>query len=278
MQKKWFRVFIFGNTLLPMFLFKKLLPPAARFALRQLFWQTRSWLYTGRKVYCPLCEHSYRTFLPFGNKGERRPQALCPRCHTVERHRLLWLYLLEELHIDRQSFTVLHMAPEPILQKKLKQFKNLNYRSADLESPVAMDKVDIQALPYADASFDLILCSHVLAHVPNDLQALQELRRVLRPGGRLLLQDRMHAALAKTLEQPDAHTPTQRLHAYGQADRFRNYGPDFAQRVAAQGFAVEAVEYALTRTPEEQYRLRLGQQEIIFVATPQAIKKQVSDV
>ncbi|WP_207435610.1 class I SAM-dependent methyltransferase [Sabulibacter ruber] len=247
-------------------LLKKILPAHTRLSLRKLFWLSRSWLYLGNKVYCPLCEGSFRTFLPFGS--ERRPQALCPRCHTVERHRLLWLYLQEQVSIAERPLEVLHMAPEPILQQRLKRLLNLKYRSADLTSPVAMDHVDIQALPYPDATFDLILCSHVLAHVPDDQKALRELRRVLKPTGRLLLQARLTLSAA-TLEKPDAVTPQQRLQAYGQADRYRNYGQDFAQRVAAEGFKVEAVEYAQTFAPEDQARLGLGQKEVIFVASPE---------
>ncbi|MBC3541265.1 class I SAM-dependent methyltransferase [Rufibacter sediminis] len=250
---------------MPVPLLKKVLPAQTRLSLRQFYWLSRSWLYVGNKVYCPLCEAAFRTFLPFGT--ERRQQALCPRCHTVERHRLLWLYLTEQVNITQRSLEVLHMAPEPILQSRLKRLLHLRYRSADLTSPVAMDHADIQALPYPDATFDLILCSHVLAHVPNDAKALQELRRVLKPTGQLLLQARLHPH-AHTVEQPNAITPQQRLQAYGQADRFRNYGQDFGQRVAAQGFSVEKVEYALTRTPEEQTRLGLGNGELIFVATP----------
>jgi SAM-dependent methyltransferase len=249
---------------MPLPLLKKMLPAHARLSLRKLFWLSRSWLYLGNKVFCPLCEGSFRTFLPFGN--ERRPQALCPRCHTVERHRLLWLYLQEQVKIEERPLHVLHMAPEPILQKRLQNLSNLTYRSADLTSPVAMDHVDLQALPYASASFDLILCSHVLAHVPQDKLALQELRRVLRPDGQLLLQSRLHPQ-EKTLEVPTALTAHQRAKAYGQADRFRNYGQDFAQRVVSQGFSVKEVEYALSRTAEEQARLGLGQGERIFVST-----------
>ncbi|KAA3439382.1 class I SAM-dependent methyltransferase [Rufibacter hautae] len=250
---------------MPLPLLKKVLPAHARLTLRKLYWLSRSWLYAGRKVYCLLCEGSFRTFLPFGT--ERRPQALCPRCHTVERHRLLWLFLQEKVKITEKPLEVLHMAPEPRMQTRLKGLLNLRYRSADLTSPVAMDHVDIQALPYPDGLFDLILCSHVLAHVPDDAKALQELRRVLKPDGQLLLQARLHPH-AQTLENPQALTPQQRLQAYGQADRFRNFGQDFGQRVAAQGFSVEAMEYALSRTPEEQTRLGLGKKEIIFVATP----------
>ncbi|WP_205502744.1 class I SAM-dependent methyltransferase [Rufibacter psychrotolerans] len=245
-------------------LLKKLLPAKARFSLRKLYWLSRSWLYLGRNVFCPLCEGSFRTFLPFGS--ERRPQALCPRCHTVERHRLLWLYLQEQVGITERPLEVLHMAPEPILQQRLKRLLNLRYRSADLTSPLAMDHVDIQALPYAPATFDLILCSHVLAHVPDDRQALRELRRVLKPGGTLLLQARLHPR-ATTLEVPQAVTPQQRLQAFGQADRYRNYGQDFAHRVAEEGFAVQAVEYALAHPPQERTRMGLGNQELIFVAT-----------
>jgi hypothetical protein len=248
-------------------LLKKVLPAKTRLSLRKLYWYSRGWLYLGNKVYCPLCEDSFRMFLPFG--PERRTQALCPRCHTLERHRLLWLYLQEQVHIQERHLEVLHFAPEPILQQRLKSLLNLKYRSADLTSPEAMDHVDIQSLPYPDHTFDLILCSHVLAHIPQDRKALQEMRRVLRPNGRILLQARIHPIPA-TLEVPGARTPAQRLKAYGQADRYRNYGQDFAQRVTAEGFTVEKVDYAQTRNPEEQAHLGLGQGHFIFVATPTA--------
>ncbi|MFA1770064.1 class I SAM-dependent methyltransferase [Rufibacter glacialis] len=249
---------------MPLPLLKKVLPAQTRLSLRKFFWLSRSWLYLGTNVYCPLCERSFRTFLPFGK--ERRSQALCPRCHTLERHRLLWLYLQEQVHLQERSLAVLHMAPEPIVQQRLHALPNLLYRSADLTSPVAMDRVDLQALPYATASFDLILCSHVLAHVPDETKALQELRRVLKPQGQLLLQARLHPQ-EKTLETPEAVTPLQRQQVYGQSDRFRKYGQDFGERVAAQGFTVQAVAYANSRPAEEQTRLGLGLQELIFVAT-----------
>ncbi|GAA4314752.1 hypothetical protein GCM10023183_35080 [Nibribacter koreensis] len=253
---------------LPMYLLKALLPAQTRLRLRSYSWWARGWFYQGKEVFCPLCEGHFQKFLPFG--VERRPQALCPKCHTLERHRLLWLYLQEQVQVETQQLSVLHMAPEPVLQEKLKRLPNLQYRSADLSSPLAMDKVDIQRLPYADASFDLILCSHVLAHVPDEKLALQELSRVLKPKGRLLLQARIFLDLPQTLEEADVATPQQRLKAHGQADRFRKYGLDFSERVSAQGFAVSPVDYAQTRTSQEQQHLGLGQQEIIFVATPSA--------
>lgn len=244
---------------------KKVLAPRRRLALRMLFWKVRGWVYRGSRKYCPLCEHSFRTFLPFGKPT--RLQALCPHCHTVERHRLLWHYLVEEIQVQTTGYRVLHMAPEPVIQEKLRRLPHLHYLSADLVSPVAMDKVDIQELPYAPAQFDLILCSHVLGHVPDDRQGLRELRRVLAPHGCLLLQDHVSLAFPIT-EELLSLTPVQRYTLFGQADRLRNYGQDFVKRVEAEGFIVETVDFATRFSTEEQQRLGLGHQECLYLARP----------
>lgn len=252
--------------LMPYPLLKKLLPPNLRLSLRMLFWRARGVVYLGQNVHCPLCTTSFRTFLPFGKP--MRAQAMCPRCNTVERHRLLWFYLVNELHIETRPLKVLHMAPEPIIQDRLKQLKNLDYLSADLVSPVAMQHVDLQALPFANNSFDLILCSHVLGHVPDDRKALRELCRVLRPQGVLLLQDHVNPQLHQTQEFPDSLTAQQRMTLYGQPDRCRNYGADFISRLQQEGFKVEAVDYTPPFSQKELQRLGLTYRETLYLASP----------
>ncbi|WP_161486704.1 class I SAM-dependent methyltransferase [Rufibacter roseus] len=231
-----------------------------------LYWRVRGVVYAGNKVYCPLCETSFSTFLPFG--VPERQQAMCPKCNTVERHRLLWLYLKHELHIETKPYKVLHMAPEPVLQDRLKQLPNLHYLSADLTAANAMQKVDLQQLPFSNASFDLILCSHVLGHVPDDLQAMRELSRVLTLKGLLLLQDHVYPNLAVTEEFPDSLTAQERYKLYGQPDRQRNYGQDFVERLEQQELQVKVVEYTPFTSEEECYKLGLAYRERLYLCSP----------
>jgi ubiquinone/menaquinone biosynthesis C-methylase UbiE len=78
---------------------------------------------------------------------------------------------------------VLHFAPEQAFYKLFRNQENLDYTTTDLLSPLADVKADICNLPFADNSYDIIFCNHVLEHIPDDTQAMKELFRVLKPGG-----------------------------------------------------------------------------------------------
>ena len=130
----------------------------------------------------PIDGSSYRKFLPYGYQNLRQ-NALCPGTLSLERHRLLWLYLDRKTTFLTDSIRVLHIAPEQVFYKKFKSFSHWDYTTSDLHSPLADVKADICALPFEDNSYDFILCNHVLEHIPNDLKAMEELYRVLKPGG-----------------------------------------------------------------------------------------------
>lgn len=197
--------------------------------------------YMGNRYVCPCCKGHFRKFLPFGIVP--RPNARCPWCLSLERHRLIWLYITDRTNLLSDNLRLLHFAPEYILQKKLASLPNLIYISADPNSARAMVKVDITTIPYRDNSFDAILCSHVLEHVIDDQKAMAELFRVLRPGGWAIIQSPVDLERNKTFEAPNATTPEDRLRLFGQSDHVRKYGRDYKDRLEKAGFSVKVDGY-----------------------------------
>ncbi len=169
---------------------------------------------------------------------------MCPRCDSLDRHRLLWLYLHNCTNIFRERLRVLHFAPEAIIQKKLRASPNLEYTSADLDSPLAMVSLDITDIPYAENTVDVILCSHVLEHIPDDRKAMSELYRILKPVGGALLQVPFDAERFETFEDPNVVDPKERERLFGQFDHVRVYGRDFKDRLEHAGFTLRRECYA----------------------------------
>ena len=123
--------------------------------------------YLGNNVKCPVCESSFRKFLPFGNKGE--DNRLCPKCLSLERHRLLWLYLKNETDFFHDKLKVIHIAPEQPFIKRFKKLKNLDYITADLVSPIADMHFDIMNIPLEDEIFDFVICNQELIRINNKI-------------------------------------------------------------------------------------------------------------
>ena len=140
--------------------------------------------------------------------------------------------------------TLLHYAPEPSTQSFLRRQLGGGYQSIDIASPLADAVMDATALDYLEESFDVLVCSHVLEHIPDDRRAMREMRRVLRPGGRALLQHPIVPG-QRTFEDPTATDPAERLRLFSQPDHVRVYGPDIEDRLREAGFSVEIV------TPED---------------------------
>jgi SAM-dependent methyltransferase len=237
---------------------RTLVPERYRGALRAL-------RYSGDRVACPCCGGHFSGFLPYG--VVRREGALCPRCDSLERHRLLYLYLRDRSPLFSERFRVLHIAPEPVFEKLLRALPNLDYLSADLRSPRAMVRMDICQIAYGDESFDFILANHVLEHVPDDKRAMRELRRVLSRKGFAILQAPIDTGRAETFEDPSVTSPEERERLFGNYDHVRMYGRDYADRLREAGFTVKVEPYAKELGPELSTRYGLMADEEIYVCT-----------
>ncbi len=222
---------------------------------------------SGSRYYCPCCEKSASRFLEKGNGIEVRGNAVCPHCGSLERTRLLYLFLKDKTNIFRDNPFILHFAPEDAL--KVHFAANPNYTDADLNPNLASHQMDITDIRFPDNHFDFIICSHVLGHVPNEQKALQELYRVLKSGGRLFLMSLMDPEAQLTLENPEYNTPEMKLRHYGEKDLERLYGNDFSERISAEGVTVERIDYRLQFSDSVRQRMALGngRREVIYLVT-----------
>lgn len=162
---------------------------------------------------------------------------------------------------------MLHIAPELSYMKKFESLENLDYTTADIESPLAKVKMDVHDIPFEDNTFDIIFCNHVLEHVHDDLRAMSEMKRVLRPGGWAILQVPFYYPLGEgTISDPTIEDPREREKRFGQDDHVRLYGKDYARRIRSTGFEVMEEKMVLEMEPDEVRRFALPPQEIIYRA------------
>lgn len=217
------------------------------------------WL-KGDRYTDPIDGKSFKRFLPYGY-GTQRPNVLSPSTLSLERHRLLWLYLKNETGFFTKPLKVLHMAPEQCFLSLFKKMKHLDYTTADLYSPIVDVKADILNLPFEENQFDIILCNHVLEHIEDDARAMKELFRVMKSGGMGIFQVPQDITRETSYEDDTIQTPEDRAKHFGQYDHVRIYGRDYFDRLRAAGFKVEEVDYSKTLPGElvEKYCLAKGE-------------------
>ncbi len=221
------------------------------------------WL-KGNRYTDPIDGKSFRKFLPYGYENQR-DNVLSPSTLSLERHRLLWLYLQNETDFFTTPKKVLHFAPEQAFYKRFRKQKNLDYTTTDLNSPLADVKADICNLPFKDEEFDVILCNHVLEHIPDDTKAMQELYRILKKGGMAILQIPQDLSREKTFEDNSITNRKERAKIFGQYDHVRIYGRDYFDKLRSIGFTVVEEDYTQKITPELVDKYRLAKGEIIPV-------------
>jgi SAM-dependent methyltransferase len=250
---------------------KKIISLLIRFVPRKYLQLMGGWgikivglFYKGKGVVCPICDSQFRIFLPYGRLSPR-PNALCPNCLSLERHRLMWIYLRERSSFFSNSLKVLHIAPEACFIQRFEKLHGDGYITADIESPLAKVKMDIHAIPFPDNSFDVVLCNHVLEHVNDDIQAMREIRRVLKPNGFAILQIPFFNPVGETTFEDNSITdPRERERIFGQNDHVRKYGYDYPKRIAASGLHAVEDEFVNTLSDEVRKRYGLVKGEIIY--------------
>jgi predicted SAM-dependent methyltransferase len=218
----------------------------------------------GDKYTDPIDGKSFKSFLPYGY-GNQRNNVLSPSTLSLERHRLLWLYLKNETDFFTAEKKVLHFAPEQAFYKRFRKMKNLDYTTTDLNSPLADVKADICNLPFNDNEYDVILCNHVLEHIPEDTKAMQELYRVLKPGGIGIFQIPQDLTRQVTFEDDSITDKKERAEIFGQYDHVRVYGRDYFQKLRSIGFKVDEVDYTAILSKEDVVKYCLAKGEIIPV-------------
>jgi SAM-dependent methyltransferase len=218
----------------------------------------------GDAVSCPICEHGFDVF-----KGDwNRPDALCWRCGSHERHRAQWLLLERRPELLREARSLLHFSAEWCLSKRLREMPGLRYVTTDLDPAQHADlRLDVTALDLPDDAFDAILCSHVLEHVPDDARAMTELRRITAPQGFCLVMVPLALERTTTYEEPSITNPAEREREFRQFDHVRLYAPDIATRLRAAGFDVESIDMTAELGPEAE-RYRLLASDLIFLCRP----------
>jgi SAM-dependent methyltransferase len=268
---------------------KEMIPTSVGYHLRNLKLRIRKFYFTGKKYYCPLCNHSYRRFfnggfdLPVIEEMQiigagRRQNIICPGCASTDRERLIHSVLISKELDFLPSDSLLHIAPEPSLYKWLIENKKellkvyiqgVKYHEGFYyNSDVRL--FDLMAVPFIDESFDLVICNHVLEHVEDDQQAMREIYRILKTGGKGILQVPWSPILKETREDQSIKTFKDREKYFGQFDHLRLYGQDYPEKLKSVGFDVKIID-PLSLGFDENYMefIAVNPKEVIFVVTKQ---------
>jgi SAM-dependent methyltransferase len=245
-------------------LFSRYIPRHHQQRIAHIILTLLSPFYRGQKFEDPIDGKTYRKLLPYGQL-KSRSNALAPLTMSLERHRLIWLYLKNKTDFFTAPHTMLHVAPEYCFIKRFKKLKNLKYTTGDLISPWADVKMNVLDIPFADNTFTVAMCNHVFEHVDDDHRAMSEFFRVLKPGGWAIFQVPIDNTLETTFEDATITDPAEREKHFWQHDHVRLYGCDYGQRLAQCGFKVTECDYGQTIGTELAARYALPENEILYI-------------
>lgn len=223
-------------------------------------------VYKGNKVDCPVCEKSFKKFLSYGSNVAHRDNVLCPYDLTLERHRLMWVYLKDRSNFfTDDKLKVMHIAPEQCFYSKFKKQKNLEYTTGDLLSPLADIHFDLHKIPLEDNQYDVIFCNHVLEHVEGDHKCMTELHRIMKTGGWGIFQVPIDTSRKETYEDASITSPEEREKHFWQYDHVRLYGLDYPGKLEAAGFEVEVYDYHKDMPKEQYEKYRFHADELLYI-------------
>jgi SAM-dependent methyltransferase len=216
---------------------KNILPLKTRITIRRQWCKVK---YAGFSRKCTVCNAYVSRFLTYGDPSQ--PDFLCPICRSKPPHRLAAIYFQKFGCLFRPNTSFLHIAPEPELGIKLARKVSLNngtYTSGGLNENG--DRfIDLCNLPYPEHSIDVLYCCHVLNCMPDDMLAMREVKRVLKPTGTAILQVPAFCTEKETIEAP---SEKDRLRFFRDLNIYRCYtDADYIKRLQLSGFAVTRFE------------------------------------
>lgn len=238
------------------------------------------WIPGGRK-FCVLCGHNVWRFMPHQSGPDGEPKLMgalggvgsdtehfeCPHCGCNDRERHLLLFLRATRLLDEmRGAAILHFAPEKHLSKHVAATQPSRYVRCDLYPRTPdVERADLLNIPFEGMSFDFVIANHVLEHVADDHKALTEIRRVLKHGGRAILQTPFSSKLHETWHDDGIDTDAARLQAYGQSDHVRLFGRDIFARFASAGFTARVMSHHDTLADADPVRFGVNPLEPFFL-------------
>jgi len=243
----------------------KLIPRHHLQKFSHILLQIISPFYAGNNYTDPISGKSYRKLLPYGRGVHHRKNAIAPHSLSLERHRLMWLYLKEKTKFfSGEPKEMLHIAPEFCFIKKFKNLNNLKYITADLNSPWADYHFDVHEIPFAENTFDVIICNHVLEHVDDYKKVLREFFRVMKPGGFGIFQVPIDNSRNNTYEDWSITSPAEREIHFWQADHVRLFGANYHKELESAGFKVEIFDAEKELGVQQIKKYALMQGELLY--------------